>query len=49
MSAPQKRASGICTIHESSIFMNLLKNEIDIRALPDLYTHTDGTPVTPDS
>ena len=29
--------------------MTLLKNEIDIRALPDLYTHLDGTPVTPES
>lgn len=29
--------------------MHLLSNEIAIRALPDLYTHTDGTPVTPDS
>ena len=29
--------------------MTLLKNEIDLRALPDLYTHTDGTPVTPET
>lgn len=29
--------------------MTLLKNEIDIRALPDLYTHMDGTPVTPET
>ena len=29
--------------------MTLLKNEIDLRALPDLYTHMDGTAVTPES
>ena len=29
--------------------MTLLKNEIDLRALPDLYTHIDGTAVTPES
>ena len=29
--------------------MTLLKNEIDLRALPDLYTHIDGTPVTPET
>jgi len=29
--------------------MTLLKNEIDMRALPDLYTHIDGTPVTPET
>ena len=29
--------------------MTLLKNEIDMRALPSLYTHTDGTPVTPET
>ncbi len=27
--------------------MNNIANEFEIRALPDLYTHTDGTPVTP--
>ena len=29
--------------------MTLLKNEIDLRTLPDLYTHIDGTAVTPES
>ncbi len=29
--------------------MTLLKNEIDKRALPSLYTHTDGTFVTPET
>ena len=29
--------------------MTLLKNEIDLRALPDLYTHIDDTAVTPES
>ena len=29
--------------------MHLIQNELDIRKLPDIFTHTDGTPVTKES